>query len=86
MDDVRDVTCDICPSNLRWAILTTFESQHCRAIGTCNTTCSIRGACTICLSENIRKDLYEHSAELGALVITSHFSFCLMSSALDTSS
>ena len=21
MDDVRDVTCDICPSNLRWAIL-----------------------------------------------------------------
>ena len=25
MDDVQDVTCDVCPSNLRWAILTGSE-------------------------------------------------------------
>ena len=27
MDDVQDVTCDVCPSNLRWAILSSSGRQ-----------------------------------------------------------
>ena len=28
MDDAQDVTCDVCPSNLRWAILSSCVTAH----------------------------------------------------------